>query len=95
MKVSREIEMWVKTDRRFIIREQPLNTNVSCPVCNEQMIEVEQAAKLFELKQRQVFQMIEIGKVHFIETDTGKALVCLASMTNEANVNTLDLGTGK
>ena len=95
MKVSREIEMWVKTDRRFIIREQPLNTKASCPVCGEAMIEVEPAAKLFELKQRQVFQMIEIGKVHFIETDTGKALICIASMTDEANVKKLDLGTGK
>lgn len=87
--------MWVKTDRRFIIREQPLKTKTSCPACSEPMIEVEQAAKLFEIKQRQVFQMIETGKVHFIETDTGKALICIASMTGEGNINEIDLGSGK
>ena len=95
MKVSREIEMWVKTDRRFIIREQPSNTKVCCPVCEEPMIEAEQTAKLFEIRQRQVFQMIETGKVHFIETDTGKTLICLASMTGEGDLNKPELGTGK
>lgn len=95
MKVSREIEMWVKTDRRFIIREQPLNTKVFCPVCGESMIDAEHAARLFEIRQRQIFQMIETGQVHFTETDTGKTLICLASMSGEGDLNEPVLGNGK
>ena len=87
--------MWVKTDRRFIIREQPLNTKASCPVCGESMIDAEHAARLFEISQRQVFQLIETGKVHFIETDTGKTLICLASMPGEGDLTEPELGTGK
>ena len=48
------------------------------------MTTVEQAAKLFGINQRRIFQIIETGTVHFSETDSGATLICIASMSNES-----------
>lgn len=57
------------------------------------MVVAEQAAKLFGVGQRQMFQIIETGDVHFCETDTGTTLICIASMRGEGDSNALRLDT--
>jgi len=55
------------------------------------MVVAEQAAKLFGVGQRQIFQIIENGDVHFCETETGTTLICIASMRGEGDSNALRL----
>ena len=45
------------------------------------MVAAEHAAKMLGLNQRRIFQIIETGMVHFSETDTGTTFICIASMT--------------
>lgn len=59
------------------------------------MVVAEQAAKLFGVGQRQIFQIIETGDVHFCETDTGTTLICIASMGGEGKSNALRPDKGK
>lgn len=59
------------------------------------MVVVEEAAMMFGLTQRRVFQLVEGGTVHFAETDAGATLVCVASMTGESDANAISLATGE
>lgn len=93
MQIKREFEMTSRTSRRFVIRQSGTDDETGfCEKCGEPMVVAEQAAKLFGVRQRQVFQTIEKGNVHFCETDAGVTLVCIASMRGEGDVEAFRLG---
>ena len=96
MQIKREFEMTSSVSRRFIVHQSP-NEHVTsfCEQCGEPMVLAEHAAKLFGVRQRQIFQNIESGDVHFCETDTGATLICIASMVRDGDPNALELGPGK
>lgn len=83
MQIKREFEMTTRASRRFIIRQSPIEGNsIACATCGEAMMAIAQAAVMFGVKQRRVFQIIETGTVHFTETDSGAALICIASFAD-------------
>lgn len=51
------------------------------------MVTAEKAGKVIGVNQRRVFQIIEAGTVHFTETEGGTTLICIASMSNDAEDN--------
>jgi hypothetical protein len=80
MQIKRNFEKFVVTKRRFVIRQAPVGQTV-CADCGEPMLRIEPVAVLFSVTQRRIFQIIETGATHFIETETGALMICLSSLT--------------
>lgn len=72
--------MVVTTNRRYIIRQSPSDRQIVCPKCGKPTLTAEQAAQLFGIKQRRIFQIIETDAAHFTETEAGAVLVCIKSL---------------
>ena len=80
MEIKRKFEMLVATNRRFTIRQSPSGRQIACAKCAEPMLTTEQAARIFGIAQRRVFQIIETGAAHFTEIETGAVLICIKSL---------------
>ena len=80
MEIKRKFEKLVATKRRFIIRQSPSVRQTACANCGEPMLAIEQSAKLFGIKQRRIFQIIETEAVHYNETVAGAVNICIQSL---------------
>lgn len=81
MQIKRELELTVTKSRRFVINQTPPTNNVfACARCGDPMVAIEHAARLLRVNQRRIFQIIETGTVHFFETESGGAIVCVTSL---------------
>ena len=81
MEFKRTTEIFVETNRRFIIRQPEESAeHIACPNCAEPMLAAEQIAKIFNISQRLIFQFIETGAAHFAETKTGAMMICPSSV---------------
>jgi hypothetical protein len=80
MEIKRTTEILVETERRYVVHQPDNVEQVFCPGCNELMITAEQAAVIFELSHRTVYQLVENGTAHFTETETGVLFVCPNSL---------------
>ena len=80
MEIKRKFEMLVETNRRYIIRQSASGRQIRCAECGEPMLTIEQAAVFFIIKQRRIFQIIEIEAVHFTEVEDGAAMICIKSL---------------
>ena len=80
MKIKCTFEVSVVTNRRYIIRQATSGKQIACAECGEPMLRVEQAADLFRIKQRRIFQIIENETVHFTEIEAGAVMICLTSL---------------
>ena len=80
MKIKQKTELSLVTRRRLIVRRPPNEAPIACARCGAALLGSEQAAVLFGVRQRQIFQLIERGAAHFSETETGAVLICLLSL---------------
>ena len=80
MEIKRKFEMLVATNRRYIIRQAVSGKQITCTECGEPMLTTEQAANIFCIKQRRIFQIIETEAAHFTEIEAGAAMICLTSL---------------
>ena len=80
VEIKRKIEVFVHTRRRFTLRPALAETNTPCIDCGGVMLAAEQTAIVCEITRRRVYQIVEAGNAHFIETDTGVLLVCPDSL---------------
>ena len=80
MEIKRRFEMSVATNRRYIIRQSKQVGQIACAECGEPMLRVEQAANIFNIKQRRIFQIIETEAAHFTESEAGAVMICLTSL---------------
>jgi hypothetical protein len=80
MKIERKFEVVTETKRRFVIRQFPTGKQIDCAECGEPMLAIEQAAKLLQITQRRIFQIIEIEAIHFTEMEAGALMICLNSL---------------
>lgn len=80
MEIKRKIEMLVATNHKYIIRKPLSNKKITCAKCGEPTLTAEQAAVLFGIKQRRIFQIVETGVAHFTEYESGAAMICIASL---------------
>jgi hypothetical protein len=81
MKIKRNFEKLTVTKRRFVICQTPSDKQTACAECGEPMLRIAQAAKLFGIKQRRIFQIIETGAAHFTEAEAGALMICLNSLS--------------
>jgi len=91
MEFKRTTEIFVETNRRFIIRQADETVEqIACPKCGEPMLAAEQLVQIFSISQRRIFQLIETGAAHFAETNTGAMMICPWSveeiLTNEKKI---------
>ena len=80
MELKRTTEIFVETNRRFVIRQPEAAEQIFCPNCTELMLTAEQIAAVFDISHRAVYQIIENGAAHFVETEAGVLLVCPNSL---------------
>lgn len=80
MELKRTIEIFVETNRRFVIRQPEAAEQIACPNCAEPMLAAEQTATVFGISQRRLFQLVETGAAHYAETETGILLICPNSL---------------
>lgn len=81
MEIKRTTEIVVETERRFVIHQTAHTEQIACPDCSELMVTAEQAAGVFDISHRAVFQLVEHGMVHFAETQAGVLFVCPQSLS--------------
>ena len=80
MEIKRKFEMLIETNRRYVIRQSLPGGQIACVECGEPMLRVEQAAGLFSITQRRIFQFIETEAAHFAETENGAVMICITSL---------------
>ena len=88
MEIKRKFETLVATKRRYVIRQSPLIKQTTCANCGEPMLAIEQAANLFGIKQRRIFQIIETRQIHF--TESGAVMICLTSLAAVLDFESLE-----
>ena len=85
MQIKRTFETLVATKRRYVIRQTPSVEQTVCAECGAPVLRVEQAANIFGIKQRRIFQIIETDAAHYTETEAGAAMICLSSLATVLN----------
>jgi hypothetical protein len=80
MEIKRKTEIFVETNRRFVIHEPESAEQIFCLQCAEPTLTAEQTAELFKVSRRDIYRLIENGTVHFTETESGILLVCPSSL---------------
>jgi hypothetical protein len=91
MEIKRTMEILVETRRRFIFIS-PDDAARFCPVCGELMLTAEQAARFFQINCRDVYRLIETEAAHFVETETGAVMICLAWLENALQRGAKEIG---
>lgn len=85
MEIKRKFELLITTNRLYTIRQSPSVKQIACAECGEPMLTTEQAAGLFSINQRRIFQIIETEAVHFSEVKTEAVMVCITSLAENLN----------
>jgi hypothetical protein len=72
----------IETHRRVLIRSLREAFTARCDACGAEslMLTPEQASVIWGVTQREVFQQIEEGELHFIEAGKGAVFVCSNSL---------------
>lgn len=76
MAIKRTTEIFIEATRRFVVCQSESSEQVACQVCGSPMLAAERLAVLSGVSRRAVYQSIETGKTHFVETETGAVLIC-------------------
>ncbi|MBK8303506.1 MAG: hypothetical protein IPK98_08980 [Chloracidobacterium sp.] len=83
MEIKRKVEIFTATNRRFVVRRNKPAHDIACVSCGTTMVTAEQAAEIFGISQRSVFQFVEAGRVHFTElAEGGAAMICITSFAD-------------
>jgi hypothetical protein len=80
MKITRRMNVFVKTERRTVVCRPPAEQIVSCEKCAEQMISAQISADFFGVSSRAIYRLIEQNDIHFLETETNEIYVCPTSV---------------
>jgi hypothetical protein len=80
MEIKRTTEIFVETERRFVVCQPESGEQIFCRQCTEQMLAAETCAALFGVSRRSVYKIVETGTAHFTETESGAVMLCLRSL---------------
>ena len=75
MEIKRTTNILVKTQRKSIVRQIP-DERIDCENCAETMISTQNAALLFDTGTREIYRLVESGKIRFVETESKIIYVC-------------------
>ncbi|MBC7899863.1 MAG: hypothetical protein H7070_07385 [Saprospiraceae bacterium] len=78
--MKQRAEITFETQETIVLREGSKILTVFCPKCrkNVLMAAPQAIAILLGSTEREIFRLVEAGKIHF--TETGRVLVCLKSL---------------
>ncbi len=84
--MKKKATITVERERLFVLSRSDRVVDHWCHKCqaNVKMISIDLAAALAGLNQRTVFQLVEAGKVHFVEMSEGQTLFCSNSLAEKA-----------
>jgi hypothetical protein len=83
MEIKRKFEISAATKRRYVVHRPPSASKPTvCLECGAPMLTIEQTANMLGIKQRRIFQIIEIGAIHFTESEAGVLMICLTSLVS-------------
>lgn len=71
--------MFIKTERKLIVRQQSANGFVVCERCSEPMILAQTTADLCGISSRVIYRLVAAGEIHFVETDANEIYICPVS----------------
>ena len=85
MKQTRRTKITIEKERRLVIAQGRRQARGRCEACRAEvrMIGTEEAALVAGRTEREVFRLIESGRLHFTETARGALLICLDSLLAE------------
>ncbi len=75
MEIKRTTEIFVETERRFVVCQPKSSEQIFCRQCTKQMLAAEACAALFGVSRRSVYQIVENGTAHFTETASGAVML--------------------
>lgn len=80
---KRTARITVETERWLVIGHSPAVLEGWCHECaaNVNLIGLEEAAAIANASQRALFRWAEAGEIHFTETEDGKVMFCLNSIS--------------
>jgi hypothetical protein len=78
----------VETERVVVVSRSPRSSEGWCRNCNSKVkrVSVAEAALIAGASERTVFLWAERADIHFIETEEGKAMFCIASLLKQRNL---------
>ena len=80
MKRKRKIEITVET-RTLVFRRDEHRVLPHCPQCAANvLLTPDEAAIIAQTTTRTIFHWVELGQLHFVETDEGELLICPNSL---------------
>lgn len=80
MKITRKTNVFVTTERKFIVRRLLTEEFKYCAQCGEQMISAQATADFFGISSRHIYRLIEAEKIHFAENAVNEMYVCPVSV---------------
>lgn len=83
---TRRMRFTVERSETLLVR--PTQLAVSCTVCGRdaQMLAPDAAAVIAGVSIRTIYQMLEAGEIHFVESKYGRLLICLDSLSQKEEV---------
>jgi len=78
----------IETHNVTVMRTAGTPVNLWCEACSTttQMVTPERAAEMLKTNPRAIYQQVEKGEVHFVETGGGELLICCSSLTGEQSL---------
>lgn len=89
MKIRRKVEIEVQHNRSWLVQNGRRTVFADCIVCGSgsRMLTVAEAEQVEEYSGREIYRLIEAGRLHFIETPAGQVYVCSQSLAAVTELN--------
>lgn len=82
---KRTARITVETERLLVINRSHAVLEGWCDACAAEvkLIGIDQAAAIANASQRALFRRAEAGEIHFMESDDGRLMFCLTSVSGQ------------
>ena len=86
---KRTARITIETERLLVISRSHAAFEGWCDRCRAQvkLIDLDVAAAIAGASQRTIFRWAEVGELHFTETEDGKVMFCLNSISRHGTEN--------
>lgn len=93
IEMKQKTEITFEVEETIILRQAAETLTAFCPECQSlvEMLAPQHAAELAGLSEREIFRLIENGRLHFTEAE--RIFVCLNSLTNDTEPLSLNSGS--
>ena len=87
--MKQKMEITFEVEETIVVRQDGHKFEAFCPLCQAlvEMLTPPTAAALLDLSEREIFRLIENGRVHFMEVE--RVFVCRNSLTKRGEIPVL------